>query len=474
MIKDLAIQQDVTAQLSLVQQSMLSDAQLEKILHATGLDAKADTPKARARAIDNLRQSTRVNVENIGERGQPGGTIYSISYQDTDRARSLKVVEILLNSFVQDTLGGKLVNSEMAQKFLVRQIQENEQRLREAEQRLAEFKKDNVGTMPGEEGDYFTRLQSEIDANAKAETALSVATSRRDELARQLRDGALSAAAAPAVVNPGYGPAGAQPGLSSDTQGQIAAAQAKLDDLLLQFTDKHPEVIALRGAIAELKARRDKELDALRRGDPDAVMSSRAGTSPVYQSIQRGVNEANVEIASLRGEIAQHQRKIASLRRLMNSVPEVEAEFARLNRDYQVTRAQYSALVERLEKARLGQDAEANSSVRFDVIDPPTASFQPIKPNRRLLVLHVFVAGVSLGAVLAFLLSAFRPVFSHGRELEEATGLPVYGVVSLTSLDQYNTAYRRDLLLCVACAAGLTVAAGTAFVLVPKVAQLLA
>ena len=88
------------------------------------------------------------------------------------------MVQILLDSFVSSTLGGKKESSAEAQKFLEDQIRENEQRLRDAEERLANFKKNNVGTMPGAEGDYFTRLQSEMEANKKAQVALSVAVSR--------------------------------------------------------------------------------------------------------------------------------------------------------------------------------------------------------------------------------------------------------------------------------------------------------
>ena len=88
------------------------------------------------------------------------GSIYWLSYRDSDRQRALKVIDILLNAFMTDTVSGKLANSEAAQQFLAGQIKETELQLRAAEQRLAEFKKRNVGTMPGAEGDYFTRLQN--------------------------------------------------------------------------------------------------------------------------------------------------------------------------------------------------------------------------------------------------------------------------------------------------------------------------
>ena len=464
-IQGLAIEQDVSAQINLVQQALLGEAQLERVIAGTDLGVGAETDQDRAFIMSRLRDSVHIDIGGTGDRNRPGGMMYSISYLDSDRVRSVKVVQILLDSFVQSTLGGKRQGSATAQKFLETQIRETERKLRAAEQRLADFKKANIGTMPGAEGDYFTRLQNEMDASRKARTALSVALSRRSELEQQLREGA--SAAAITGSGSGLGPSArdARPVGAGDTSTRIAEAQRKLTDLLLKYTEKHPEVGALREEIAELEQRRAREIDALRRGDPSAVASSGAGANPVYQSIQVALNQASVEIAALRGEISQHDSKIAELRAVIQTVPEVEAEYARLNRDYDLNKAQYLALVDRLERAKLGQDAEAASAIVFEIVDPPTASFQPVAPNRPRLILMIFVAGLGIGAGLAYLLNKLRPVFNHKRELEEFTGLPVLGEVSVAWLEKYAADARRGLALFSAGVLALLVACVAALVL---------
>ena len=82
---------------------------------------------------------------------------------------------------MEKTLGGKREGSEHAQEFLETQIKDYEQRLSAAEDKLAAFKKKNVGLMPSDQGGYFAQLQREVDAAKKAETDLSIAMSRRDE-----------------------------------------------------------------------------------------------------------------------------------------------------------------------------------------------------------------------------------------------------------------------------------------------------
>ena len=212
-LQGLTTDQNVDAQINYVRQSLLEGPQLEKIARDTGVlpDTVTDE-RARARILDNLSNRIALTVFSAGNQGDErstAGTIYSFHYLDDTRERSLRVVETLLNTFVEQILGGKREGSEHAQKFLETQIKDYEQRLSSAEDRLAAFKKKNVGLMPSEQGGYFTQLQNETDAAKKADTDLSIAMSRRDELAKQLHsDEAISAAGASAPTLGGRGVSG--------------------------------------------------------------------------------------------------------------------------------------------------------------------------------------------------------------------------------------------------------------------------
>src|SRR5690606_36730288 len=186
-------------------------------------------------------------------------------------------------------------------------------------------------------------------------------------------------------------------------------------------TERHPDVIAARETLEQLKERQAEEIAALRRGDRSAAG---VATNPVYQSIQLSLNEAEVEIAALRGEINDRQRNVKQLRALVDTVPEVEGEFAHLNRDYDVTRAQYSALVDRLERARLSEQAEETGGIlRFEVIDPPASGYTPVAPNRPQMLAAILLLGLGGGGGVAYLLHWLRPVLNNARSPPEVTGL---------------------------------------------------
>jgi len=464
-LQGLTTDQNVDAQINYVRQSLLEGPQLEQIAKETGvLPVPVSDERDRNRILALLSDRIALTVVSAGSQGDErstAGTIYSFHYTDASRDRALRVVAALLTTFVEQTLGGKREGSEHAQKFLETQIKDYEQRLSAAEDRLAAFKKKNVGLMPSEQGGYFAQLQNETDAAKKAETDLSIAVSRRDELSNQLHSDAAISAAGTSIPMPG----GRGMSSGSDTLSRIQEAQAKLDELLLKFTDKHPDVIAARATLDELKQRRVVELASLRRGDAGAVASSGAGNNPVYQNIQLELNKEDVEIAALRRQLVQHQNTVAELRQRLNSAPQVEAEFQQLNRDYAVNKAQYTSLLESYQKARLGERADNAGSVRFEVVLPPTASATPVWPRRTALLGGIWLAAMVLGGALAYGLHLLNPIVSSVVTVNELTSFPVLGVVGVAFPSRQQLEFRRDMWRFSAAMASLVAALMVAFLL---------
>ncbi len=359
------------------------------------------------------------------------------------------MVDRFVNTFAEEALGGKRAGSEQAQQFLSQQISELEKRLRTAEETLAAFKKEHVGLLPSNQNDYFNRLDTELAELDTAQTKLSVANMRRSEMQRQLHG------EQPLMSGGADRPKTASGVADSDTATRLAQTQQQLDELLLTYTEKHPKVIELRNTIAELKKRLAEQIEAARGGDAGAAALTGLTASPVYQNLQQQYNEVGVEIAGLQADIANHRQRVASLRSMMNTAPEVEAQFSRLNRDYTVVKTQYEALVDQLGRARLGQQAAQTGVVRFDAVDPPRASFNPAFPNRPLMAIAALIVAIAAGVGAPYLLNLLRPIFSSTRRLSEVTGLPVLGAVSMTWIEQHDAQLKRSALRFAGAAFGL-------------------
>ena len=430
----IAVESNIASQAEEVRQALLGGPQLEKVARLAIPGFATATPEAQADMVLRLRDRLEVEATNDREAAQhrEPADLYTITYTDRSVDGARRVVDQLLRLFLANALGGSQEGSEQAQQFLTQQIAEYDKRLAAAEERLADFKREHAGLVPGSTGgDYFARLHAATDELDKDRITLTIAEQKRDELRRQL------AGEMPVVGSVG-GAAG-----PADTAGAIRETQARLDDLLLRFTDKHPDVIAARRQLADLKARQKTELEAVRHGDQNAIAATGMAANPVYQGMKLQLSQIDVDVAADRQVVADQEKKIGELRKLINTAPQVEAEYERLNRDYSVTHTQYQALVDRLSRARLSDKADATGVVRFEVVDPPTVDPEPVAPKRTKLIFQVLAAGLAAGLGVAYLMHQLRPVFTSPRQLSEATQLPVLGSVSMTWVERHRAAGRR-------------------------------
>ncbi len=155
---------------------------------------------------------------------------------------------------------------------------------------------------------------------------------------------------------------------------------------------------------------------------------------------------SEVQVAMLSARVGEYEARFARAREMMKTAPQIEAEFAQLNRDYGIHKKNYEDLVARRESASLSGDLEGSSGmVDFRLIDPPRASEKPVAPNRLLLLPVALIAALAAGLGLAFVLSQLRSVFFDARALRNTIGLPILGVVTLVMSDATKSRERRDL-----------------------------
>ena len=164
------------------------------------------------------------------------------------------------------------------------------------------------------------------------------------------------------------------------------------------------------------------------------------GANSTQQQIRLALAQAEAEVASLRVRAGDMQARLAQLRASATRVPQIEAEMAQLNRDYEVIKGAYQTMVSRREKAALSEDVDATRSAQFQIIDPPRTAPQPVFPNRPALsVLVVFLALVA-GIAGTFLAANLSPTFDSARLLGEATHRKVLGSVSMVMNADHHTA----------------------------------
>ncbi len=414
LLKGLAVESDVMSEVRLMMSSIVSKPSLEKIAQQTGLDLQERaTDQA---GMDGLVNRMAASIEVTIDRGN----VLEISYTHRDPQTTYRIVSALSDTYIEGSAGANRVESASAQLFLEGKIEEYEERLNAAETKLADFKRQNVGLMPGDGGDYYSRLEGEIQYLGSLESKIKIATSRRDEILRQLEG-----------EEPVFGMVTTEDPLDVSVPNidrQIEQFKDQLTELRLRFTDNHPDIVQINSIIADLEEEKAvliaEKMPGVRR-DYSAVEQN-----PVYQKMQIQLSGIEVELVELRAQRREQSRAVTDLREKVDTIPQVEAELTRLNRDYAVVNGQYEQFLQRLEAAKLSEDAgKSKYEIQFRTINPPTIPRSADGPNRGLIATVVLLFGIIGGVGLSVLLNISNPVFYTANDLERRFGIPVLGSI---------------------------------------------
>jgi polysaccharide chain length determinant protein (PEP-CTERM system associated) len=319
---------------------------------------------------------------------------------------------------------------------------------------VADFRRRNAGLV-GAEGDFFNRLRLLRDQLREVSTDLRIARETRAALAAQFKEPGSANAQGEAVTA----------GLL-ELENQVVQAERQLGELRLRYTDAHPSVITAQETLEALKRRLKQRRQDL--GPLGSVGSSAA----VLESFSIALTEAEIAVNEFSGRKRDLQQRIVELQEKAETAPQLEAEFAGLNRDNTVMREQYESLLERREVLNFDINRKRQGrQIEFNIIEPPMAPEFAVEPNRRMLLLLALVAALGAGTGVSFLLHQLRPVFISSKMVYQELGIPVLGSASMTWTPHATLEHRRAELLFGGVLALLLLVFGIMFMVLPMLSQ---
>ena len=403
------------SQLEILQRTLLSRPNLEKLISKTGLDLTLDSAADRDRLLTRLASAIKVNPQTKN--------LFTITYRDKSPRLAHDVVQSLLTIFVESATGGSRADMENARRFLEQQIKSYEQQLRAAEQRRADFRARYIEVLPADNSPNVPALdgaRNQVDAlDGRLQDALSARAALKKEV-----DGT-----PPMLVTEAGGVAGGPGGRT-----KLQEAEDKLRVLLLQDTDQHPDVIAQRKLIESLRhAPADRAATASGSRTP-TYSAGRSVPNAVYDQLKVKLVDADATVVSLQRQRDDAVRYRDRLEKIQREQPGLIAEYQNMDRDYNVLRQNYEGLLERLQQTNIAQAADTQADkVKLQVIDPPRVPRLPAAPNRMLLVTGVLLGALAGGVGVTVLLAQLDRSFATADDLR-GLGLPVLGGISILTL----------------------------------------
>ncbi|WP_307719771.1 XrtA system polysaccharide chain length determinant [Massilia sp. YMA4] len=410
-------------QVTFMRRTLISRPNVERLIRMVDLDIKTRSVKEHEKLVDDLMKDIKVI-------GTERDDIYTISYSNPNPKLGKDIVQSLLTIFVEGSFGGKKQDSEKAVQFIDDQIRMYEEKLAAGENALKDFKIRHMGMLPRQGSDYTSAYGELNEKLNQARLELLEAEQARNAIKRQIAGedmAPVTETAEKAIVNP-------------EIDGRISTIQKQLDQLRLQFTEEHPDIVSAKRLIGQLEARKKEEAKKNRSTDPGA------NYSPMLQQMNVQLSVEEARIASLKARVGEYSGRLAAMRAQSNQAPEVEAQLAQLNRDYAVNKDNYEKLVQRREAAKLSGDlSTATDMMTFRVIDPPAVPSTPAGPDRPRLYSLVLAVAMVAGLGTALLLSQIRPTFLSQHSLRETTGLPILGSIGMNWTEQQKVRRRRRL-----------------------------
>jgi uncharacterized protein involved in exopolysaccharide biosynthesis len=239
--------------------------------------------------------------------------------------------------------------------------------------------------------------------------------------------------------------------------------------LLTQYKEKHPDILAKRKQIEDIKAQQAEMVTDWQARIEDRKQKLAKLTDPRILTLKTNITMVDSDQDRQQRLLAETNRQIAELDGRINAIPNAEVGLEAIDREYQTKKLNYDTLLAQQQKVGFGADAaKEQQGGGITVVDPANLPERPVAPKRFMLTVAGFAAGLGLGLLLA-IGSELRRLFTiqTTEDAKHYTGLPVLATIpELLTPSEARAIPRRQKL---ALAAGLA----AAFVAVPTLAFVL-
>lgn len=187
------------------------------------------------------------------------------------------------------------------------------------------------------------------------------------------------------------------------TRKQVHQLEIEEQQLLTQFTERHPQIIALR-----------RQLEAARSLLQNPATSGSQATSadnPAFQQLQLKKLELDSHQAGLQAKLDALQQQFAQIKTQLQTLNARETQIAELQQRVDLFRDKYTTYSEKLEQARIDQALESERISNVNVVQPPSFVAKPVSPRKALTLIIGFLFA-SAGSVCFALLTEYwrRPL----------------------------------------------------------------
>jgi polysaccharide chain length determinant protein (PEP-CTERM system associated) len=413
------VTEDLNHRLASMQEQILSRTRLEPIIEKFDLYAKDQKRIPMDDLVDRLRNSVTVTplepMAGTQDHTLPGFYV-SVTFDSALRAQ--QICTEISSMFMKQNTRQREDQATRTTSFLSDQLEEAKTKLDEQDKRLAQFKRQYLGSLPEEEQ---TNLNLLTGMNSQLEASIQALSRAQQEKA--LNESLLDQQEANWKLS--------RTGQNPETgEQQLNALEEQLASLLGRYTSEHPDVVKLKNQIEELK--KSMAEGPKTGGVGISVSQQSAIESPQIQQLRAKLRQDQLNIADLTKRQSQIQDQISRLQARVQASPVVEQQLKEITRSYQTALDFYNELLKKRNQSAMATDLEhQQDSEQFRVLDPPNLPDKPSFPKKAYFVGAGFGAGVVLAFGILYLIALYDGSLYTEKDVEQFLRLPVLTMIPM-------------------------------------------
>ena len=170
----------------------------------------------------------------------------------------------------------------------------------------------------------------------------------------------------------------------------------------------------------------EKYLDRL------AIVASRGDQGVELKSLDEETDRIERELSGgLKRRIAQLETWKSELQTRLETLNTGEVALQKLERDRLLNQQSYFKYTQRLEDDRIDGELDKQRISNVAVLTPPTITFQPVYPSKKLWLVVSIVGGLIAGVGLALVLAYMDDKIRSPRDVSAIDGIDVLGTIRL-------------------------------------------
>ena len=432
--------------ISTISQQILSRSNLEKIIDQFGLYENSENMYLEDK-IEGMRKRIQVKIDHT----RSGAEAFSISFKGSDPQRVMRIANTLASYFMDENLKVREAQAIGTSEFLESELEKTRKRLEEREQKLAEYRAKYLGGLPDElETNLRTldRLQRQLsEKNTRLREAKNGLSMLESQIAQSKEMSSQSFEDPFGGFEFGDENTLTESLAETENQKKLAAAKEAYENLLLKYTDKHPDVAKIKKTIEKLEKSIEEEKKVLdekqaevlseeeivQEGETPTDSGDGMGSLPNFAAMQQEAQLKQVknEIQKIESDIVAIEKSMKIYQQRVEDTPKRELELQSLKRDYSNIQGVFNSLLDRKLEAELSVNMEKKQKgEQFRILDHARLPEKPISPNVKMLFLMSIALGGGLGGGIVFLMEIFNlSVIRRDEQIEKKLGLNILATI---------------------------------------------